>query len=884
MTLRLRELVRSVRQAKTAAEERALIAKECANIRTSFKDAENPFRHRNVAKLLYINMLGYPTHFGQMECLKLIAASSFPEKRMGYLGVMLILDEAKEVLMLVTNSLKNDLSHKNQYVTGLALCTLGNIGSAEMCRDLSPEVQRLLSHTSAYIRKKAVLAAYRVVRKVPDLMEEFVEPCLTLMRDRHHGVLLATLELIMYMCAQEPELIEKYRPKVPDLVQVIKSLVLSGFTPDHDIAGVTDPFLQVKALRLLRVLGAGDATASDQMSDILAQVASNVEGNKNAGNAILYECVQTIMGVESIGGNRSMAVNILGRFLGNRDNNIRYVALNLLAKVVRLDAQAVQRHRNTIVECVKDSDVSIRRRALDLVYALVNANNITTLSKELIEYLGVSDSEFKADLTSNICALIAKFAPDKRWHIDCTVKVFEEAGEYAQDAQSEALIILITNAPEMHGYAVRRLYTALSNTRNQMALMLVGIWCIGEYGDVLVKGESYLEEEEQVTVTESDVIKLLDSLAKQNEQTFQVKEMVVTAYAKLSTRFPNSAPHLQTLIESFQGSLSLELQQRACEYSRLFQAQHHSIKTTLLEQMPPLTEEMIASRTKNRLEGDEEAEGSADVKQTMSVAAAEPVKTVEEQAASDAAGLVDLLDMMGDDAAPPPAAQPAAAAGGNDLLDLLGGDPTPAPGAPAAAAPPADNLGGLADLLGGDAAPAPTPAAPAAPADPVADILGAFGSQPAPAPAAPAPVAGADPFAGMMGGGAPAPAPAAPGTFPPVIGWQKNGVTVTFNCTKPNPAQPALTNIVAVYTNSTPTPITNFALQAAVPTVMQLQMFGANGNTLPPNNGGSITQNMQVMNRAHGQKPIVMRLKISYNFGGMPIEEQATANTFPPNL
>jgi hypothetical protein len=39
------------------------------------------------------------------------------------------------------------------------------------------------------------------------------------------------------------------------------------------------------------------------------------------------------MGIETIGGLRVMAVNILGRFLANRDNNIRYVALNTLAKV-----------------------------------------------------------------------------------------------------------------------------------------------------------------------------------------------------------------------------------------------------------------------------------------------------------------------------------------------------------------------------------------------------------------------------------------------------------------------------------------------------------------------------------------------------------------------
>jgi AP-1 complex subunit gamma-1 len=102
----MRDLIKLVRQAKTAQEEREVIAKECASIRTSFKNEESDLRPRNVAKLLYIHMMGYPTHFGQMECLKLIVSPHYADKRIGYLALMLLLDERQEVLMLVTNSLK----------------------------------------------------------------------------------------------------------------------------------------------------------------------------------------------------------------------------------------------------------------------------------------------------------------------------------------------------------------------------------------------------------------------------------------------------------------------------------------------------------------------------------------------------------------------------------------------------------------------------------------------------------------------------------------------------------------------------------------------------------------------------------------------------------
>jgi AP-1 complex subunit gamma-1 len=114
---------------------------------------------------------------------------------------------------------------------------------------------------------------------------------------------------------------------VPVLVRHLKALVTTGYSPEHDVSGITDPFLQVKILRLLRILGRGDPQASETMNDILAQVATNTDSTKNVGNSILYETVLTVLEIEADSGLRVMAINILGKFLSNKDNNIRQEAM-----------------------------------------------------------------------------------------------------------------------------------------------------------------------------------------------------------------------------------------------------------------------------------------------------------------------------------------------------------------------------------------------------------------------------------------------------------------------------------------------------------------------------------------------------------------------------
>ncbi|VDL82177.1 unnamed protein product [Nippostrongylus brasiliensis] len=558
--MRLRDLIRQVRAARTMAEERAV------NFSENFREDDSPWKCRNIAKLLYIHMLGYPAHFGQMECMKLVAQSRFTDKRIGYLGAMLLLDERSEVHLLVTNSLKNDLNASTQFVTGLALCTLGSICSSEMCRDLANEVERLVKSSNTYIKKKAALCAFRIVRKVPELMEVFISCTRSLLGEKNHGVLMGATTLVTEMCERSPDVLNHFKKLVPNLVRILKNLLMSGYSPEHDVTGISDPFLQVKILRLLRVLGKDDTRATEEMNDILAQVATNTETAKNVGNAILYETVLTIMEIKSESGLRVLAVNILGRFLLNPDKNIRYVALNTLLKTVTIDYQAVQRHRTTVVDCLKDPDVSIRKRAMELCFALMNKTNIANMTKEILIFLETADPEFKSECASKMYVATERFSPNHEWHLDTMITVLRLAGNYVPDEVVSCMIQLISSHSELQYYAAMQLFRAAQlDSTNAQPLLQVAFWTIGEFGDLLLQ----LADADSAKVDENDVIGVFETILPSTLTSLSTKCYAVTALAKLATRFGATVDRINGLVQANQSHLHLELQQRSVEFSRL---------------------------------------------------------------------------------------------------------------------------------------------------------------------------------------------------------------------------------------------------------------------------------------------------------------------------
>ena len=66
----------------------------------------------------------------------------------------------------------------------------------------------------------------------------------------------------------------------------------------------------------------------------------------------------------------------------------------------------------------KTPDISIRQRALELIYFLVNHENVEALIAELLNYLVLCPREDRADICSRVRQVVDSYSPDDRWRVD----------------------------------------------------------------------------------------------------------------------------------------------------------------------------------------------------------------------------------------------------------------------------------------------------------------------------------------------------------------------------------------------------------------------------------------------------------------------------------
>jgi len=711
----------------------------------------------------------------------------------------------------------------------------------------------------------------------------------SLLKEKHHGVLISAVQLGTELCKASKDALEYLRKNcIEGLVRILRDVSNSSYAPEYDVAGISDPFLHIRVLKLMRMLGQGDADCSEYMNDILAQVATKTESNKNAGNAILYECVETIMGIEATSGLRVLAINILGRFLSNRDNNIRYVALNILMRAIAVDTQAVQRHRVTILECVKDADASIRKRALELVFLLVNDTNVKPLTKELVDYLDVADPDFKEDLTAKICSITEKFSQEKLWYLDQMFKVLSLAGNHVKDDVWHALIVVISNATELQGYSVRSLYKALQTYSEQGSLLRVAVWCIGEYGEMLVNNVGMLEAEEPITVTETEAVDAVELGFNRYSADMTTRSMCLVALLKLSSRFPSMSERIKQIVALNKENMVLELQQRSIEFGSIIQ-RHQSIRSSLLERMPVLDEATYLVKRASA------TQATIPAYKPASAVTSGDLKLPNGVAKSAAAPLVDLLDLSSDDA-PVTTTASATTAPSDFLQDLLGigGTNLSTAGVPSSAgtdilmdllsigSSPSQN--GLLDLSSPSQEKKPVSAAPQVVSlvpEPM-DLLGSLSSS-ASSSGTKSNTVVPQPADLLDGFSASTSVSGLEDACPSITAFQSATLKIVFDLRK-QLGKPQETTIHATFTNLTSTTYTDFIFQAAVPKFIQLRLDPASGNVLPASGKGSVTQGFSVTNNQHGQKPLAMRIRISYKVNGEDRLEQGQVSNFPHGL
>lgn len=831
----LKSFIKLVRAAKTLADERAVIRKELAKIRTKFRDilVDQDQRHAAIAKLVYLYILGEKTHFGQVECLKLIALPRFGDKRLGYMAVMLLLDENVEVLTLLTNQLDNDMLHRSPAVAAMALCTLGNVALPELARDLYPNVDSLLSSSNLYLRKKAAIVAAKLVQKEPELAEHFVERIPSLLNDKMHGPILGALRLlrVVYSVGElgdgesaTAEMRRSLCQLTPVLILQLKRLQLLSYLPEYEVLSVTDPFLHcllLETLRMLNAPGEADPQYAVELNDILTQVALVVPVGKNSGHAVLYECVKTIFHTQLDLALKVLGINILGKFLLTKDNNTRYVALDMLLTVIQLEPQAVQRHRNTIVSCLGDGDVLIRRRALELTFAIINDQNIRVLAHEVVAFLENLDTELKPYVTLQLSVAAAKYAPTPKWHFETLVRVARVAGNYFDDDLVADFIALVVQNQDrqLTAHVVAQLFKYLRDDLSQFGLNLVAVWCVGEFGEVLVGQRLEYEDRERAVevVTEEMVVQFLvlvvNGLLYAVAQQAQLKRYVLTTCLKLSVRFQlgDALERLRRIVSGATSDIDLEIQTRAVEYLEIF-LQPLPLRKGLLEHMPPPpVRKREALSLNHRLEPKQLASGSR---------------------APQASQADMLLDLMDDG---PGSAAPAPKRSDNDLLlDIFGGGAATTPAAPAAAA---------------------------ATSSAKDDILGLFGNGLATAAPAAVPVA----------------APVAVPSANQLVAFANGAISVLFAV---GSMGGGLASVETVVANKSPATISGLGVLLAVPKLQKLLLGGLSSTTLAP--GASAVQTMGVTGKA-GAK-VKLRVKVSYEVNGARAEEQFDYSGFPQTL
>jgi len=586
---------------KEAEEKRVL--KELSRIRTKLSAPKKPTlgfdMKKYTWKLLYIHMLGYEVDFGHAESVSLISSSKHQDKYTGYVAASILLGEKSPELQLIVSAVRMDLLSGDEINQAMALATIGNMMGTFLTAEISNEVLSLVTNntyrTSPEILKKALAVLIPMFRCNPTLIdpESWSERFATLLDSRSPGVVLAAAGLAMTVIGVQGS--ERYYRCLPVIVRSLHRLaVFREITNDYLYYGTPSPWLHIKLLKLLQQFPPPqEQRLMEELQEALLRVFNQTEVTKNvnknnADHGILFEALHVVISYKAQASAelRSQCSSLVGRFISVKEPNIRYIGLECMSKLAdHPDAGLLlQRHQATIIASLQDPDVSIRKRALDVLYAMCDEASALGVVEQLLIVLPDADYSLKEDLVLKTAIMAERFATDLNWYVDVVIQLITYAGDFvARDVWHRVVQVVTgfgeTQSTELQKYAANKCFLALSSSHPHQNMVQLATCLLSEFGN-LISNQPGKSLEAQF-----DLLAKQFPLASEN-----TKAMLLSALMKLVVLQPPLKQQAIPLFETYSLYWDADIQQRAVEYLSMCTLLNDSTLGSLFESFPAFPE------------------------------------------------------------------------------------------------------------------------------------------------------------------------------------------------------------------------------------------------------------------------------------------------------
>jgi AP-2 complex subunit alpha len=514
----------------------------------------------------------------------------------GYLFVSVLIGSAHDLSQLIVQAIRHDIESRNPIFNMLAMQCVANIASKDMAELIGKDIPPLLSSSESTpgVKQTACLCLLKLLRVNPKAIsiDQHALRIVQLLNDRHLGVVTSACSLLEELAHINSV---GFADCVPVAVTRLSRIVTSSHADLHDYTYyfVAAPWLSVKIMRLLQCFPIpDDAIVRSRLSEALDAVLNRAQEpgkskkiqHSNAKNAVLFEAVNLIIHFEGDPSLQVRACNLLGAYLTNKETNMRYLALESMGKLATsmTTRDAVRKHQDTVLKALQsERDVSVRMRAIDLLYAMCDHTNAKTIVEELMSYLQKADYGIRETLVLKIAILAEKFALDYAWYVDIILNLIRYAGDYVSEEVWYRVIQIVINRQEVQGYAAKTCFEALQAPACHENMIKVGGYIMGEFGN-LIAGDPQSGPMMQFQLLHS----------KFHLCSASTRALLLSVYIKFVNLFPEIKPHIQLVLQSDHQARNpnQELQQRSIEYLKLSNIASTDTLATVLEEMPPFPE------------------------------------------------------------------------------------------------------------------------------------------------------------------------------------------------------------------------------------------------------------------------------------------------------